>query len=261
MEASVMNLFDLSGKIVIVSGGYGYLGSEMCLALAGHGATVYALGRSADKFRDAFGDAPGIRFVAGDVADSASVQAAFAAVAREAGGIDVLVNNAFYSRGNQPLGLADADWAYGIDGSLNSVYRCIRDVATYLKQRGGGGIVNVASMYGMVSPDFAAYRDAPQFLNPPHYGAAKAGVLQLTRYFAKYLGPDNIRVNAISPGPFPAASVQKDRGFIEELRKRTALNRVGEPRELGGALVFLCSDASSFVTGHNLVADGGWTIS
>jgi NAD(P)-dependent dehydrogenase (short-subunit alcohol dehydrogenase family) len=256
-----MNLFDLRGKIAVVSGGYGYLGRDMCLALAVHGADVFALGRSAEKFAEAFAGAPGVRFIQGDVADSTAMQTAFASIARDAGGIDVLVNNAFYSRGNQPLGLADADWAYGIDGSLNSVYRCIRDVVPYFKQRGGGRIVNIASMYGMVSPDFAAYRDAPQFTNPPHYGAAKAGVIQLTRYFAKYLGPDNIRVNAISPGPFPAAAVQKDAGFIGELNRRTALGRVGEPRELGGALVFLCSDASSFVTGHNLVVDGGWTIS
>jgi NAD(P)-dependent dehydrogenase (short-subunit alcohol dehydrogenase family) len=115
-------------------------------------------------------------------------------------------------------------------------------------------------MYGMVSPDFSVYEQSPDFLNPPHYGAAKAGVLQLTRYFAQYLGPKNIQVNAISPGPFPNAKTQEDKAFIKALAARTSLKRIGQPEDLMGSVVFLSSAASDFMTGQNLVVDGGWTI-
>ena len=115
-------------------------------------------------------------------------------------------------------------------------------------------------MYGMVAPQFEVYEDFPQFLNPPHYGAAKAGIIQLTKYYASYLGAFNIKVNAVTPGPFPSNPVQTEKNFIQELEKKTCLNRVGRPEDLGGAFVFLAADASNFMTGQNLVIDGGWTI-
>ena len=114
-------------------------------------------------------------------------------------------------------------------------------------------------MYGVVAPDFSVYDDSPQFFNPPHYGAAKAGLVQLTKYYASYLGKYNINVNAVSPGPFPHDSVQKDVGFIKRLESKTALKRIGKPSDLGGIFVFLCSDASNYITGQNLMVDGGWT--
>jgi gluconate 5-dehydrogenase len=98
-------------------------------------------------------------------------------------------------------------------------------------------------------------------LNPPHYGAAKAAVIQLTKYFAHYLGTSNIQVNTISPGAFPSGKVQEDSSFIRSLEKKTALKRIGRPPDLVGAFVFLSSGASDYVTGHNLVVDGGWTVS
>jgi NAD(P)-dependent dehydrogenase (short-subunit alcohol dehydrogenase family) len=111
----------------------------------------------------------------------------------------------------------------------------------------------------MVSPDFSIYDESPAFLNPPHYGAAKAGVLQLTKYFACYLGKFNVRVNAVTPGPFPSQSVQQDEEFVGQLRKKNPLGRIGEPDDLKGAFVYLASEASSFMTGQNIVLDGGWT--
>lgn len=115
-------------------------------------------------------------------------------------------------------------------------------------------------MYGVIAPDFDAYKKYPEFLNPPHYGAAKAGVIQLSKYYASYLGKSGVTVNTISPGPFPSRSVQEVSGFTEELKRRTCLDKVGKPEDVAGAFVFLSSDASNFITGQNIIIDGGWTI-
>jgi NAD(P)-dependent dehydrogenase (short-subunit alcohol dehydrogenase family) len=259
MNTTINQLFSLEGKIALVTGGYGHLGTAITNGLAEAGAIVYVLGRSQDKFNDAFSEnAETIKFQYCDIADSQSIQEAFETINEQAGTIDVLVNNAFYSKGQNPEALTDEEWSYGIDGNLNSVYRCIREVVPYLKEK-GGRIINVSSMYGIVSPDFSIYDESPAFLNPPHYGAAKAGVLQLTRYFACYLGKYNITVNAVTPGPFPSENVQHDKNFVTQLERKNPLNRIGKPEDLKGAFVYLASDASAFMTGQNMVIDGGWT--
>lgn len=257
---SLHDLFSLNGKTVLVTGGYGHLGTAISVGLAGAGADVFVLGRDKKKFEQAFADTAqkNIRFQLCDISQTQSVATAFKKVVELSGKIDVLVNNAFYSKGQHPERLSDDEWAFGIDGNLNSVYRCIREVIPFLKEH-GGKIINVSSMYGLVSPDFNIYDESPASLNPPHYGAAKAGVLQLTRYFACYLGKYNITVNAVTPGPFPSEAVQQDEVFIQKLKKKTPLGRIGKPEELAGAFVYLASDASTFMTGQNMVIDGGWT--
>lgn len=254
-------MFDLTGQTVLLTGGYGHLGQAIAAGLLAHGARVVVLGRNLEKFTRAFGESTdNLHFIFCDVAETASVQAAFRQSFDLYGSPSVLINNAFYSRGQQPDALPDADFALGLDGSVGTAYRCLREVLPYFRQAGSGKIINVASMYGVVAPDFTAYTDAPQFLNPPHYGAGKAAMIQLTKYFASYLGPGNIQVNCVSPGAFPSDKVREHPGFESELRRRIPLGRVGEPQDLAGAFVFLSSAASNFVTGHNLVVDGGWTI-
>ena len=254
-------MFDLTGQTVLLTGGYGHLGRAIAAGLLAHGARVVVLGRSAEKFVSAFGKkTDNLYFIFCDVAETTSVQAAFQESFDLYGPPHVLINNAYYSRGQQPDALPDADFALGLDGSVGTAYRCLREVLPYLRPAGGGKIINVASMYGIVAPDFAAYADAPQFLNPPHYGAGKAAMIQLTKYFASYLGPENIQVNCVSPGAFPSDKVRENAGFEGELRRRIPLGRVGEPQDLAGAFVFLSSKAADFMTGHNLVVDGGWTI-
>ncbi|WP_347156606.1 SDR family NAD(P)-dependent oxidoreductase [Pontibacter chitinilyticus] len=260
MNRNINALFSLQNKVALVTGGYGYLGTAISESLVEAGAQVYVLGRSQDKFEEAFKyiTAGKISFEHCDISSTESVQQAFRNIAQQAGKLDILVNNAFYSKGQQPEQLSDEEWAYGIDGNLNSVYRCIREVIPFLKEQ-GGKIINVSSMYGLVSPDFSIYEESPASLNPPHYGAAKAGVLQLTRYFACYLGKYNINVNAVTPGPFPNEKVQQDQAFIARLEKKNPLRRIGTPQDLKGAFVYLASDASAYMTGQNLVLDGGWT--
>ncbi len=234
------------------------MGTAISEGLAEAGATVFVLGRSEEKFSKAFEERAQLRFQYCDISDTQSIKSAFAAAQAAAGKLDVLVNSAVYSKGQAPENLTDEEWSSGIDGNLNSVYRCIREIIPYLKYK-GGRIINVSSMYGMVSPDFHIYKDSPAFLNPPHYGAAKAGVLQLTRYFACYLGKYGITVNTVTPGPFPGEAVQQDEPFMQHLKHKNPLGRIGKPDELKGAFVYLASDASSFMTGQNMVIDGGWT--
>ena len=126
-------------------------------------------------------------------------------------------------------------------------------------KHGGASIINIASMYASVSPDPKIYGDSGEN-NPPYYGAAKAGLIQLTRYLACHFAPERIRVNAISPGPFPVEDgTESSRKFINKLKRKVPLGRVGHPSELCGAVLFLSSDASSYVTGANIPVDGGWT--
>jgi NAD(P)-dependent dehydrogenase (short-subunit alcohol dehydrogenase family) len=263
MKTSIRT-FDLADKVILITGGYGYLGKPITKALIYHGAKVFVLGREEKKFSEAFSDVEFdkdyLGFEVCDIADSKSIKNAYQKISLTTGKIDALINNAFYSRGNSPENLSDDDWNFGIDGTLNSVFRCIREIIPYFKNAGSGKIVNVASMYGIVAPDFSIYDSAPQFLNPPHYGAAKAGIIQLTRYYASYLGNYGITVNAVTPGPFPSDGVQTNSEFINQLRNKTVLNRIGRPEDVAGAFVYLISNAADFVTGQNIIVDGGWTI-
>lgn len=255
-----MNLLSLAKKNVLITGGYGYLGKAISEGLAEAGANVVVLAKSEEKFNIAFFDSPflkKIRFQYFDISDTNSIKEGFKTLQNKLGKIDVLVNNAFYTKGQSPENMSDEDWSFGIDGNLNATYRCIREIIPYLKEN-GGKIINVSSMYGIVSPDFTIYENNG-FLNPPHYGAAKAGILQLTRYFACYLGKYNIQVNAITPGAFPSEEVQKHTDFISDLKNKSPLKKIGKPEDLKGSFILLSSEASNFITGQNIIIDGGWT--
>ena len=241
---------------------YGHLGKAIVESLIYHNAIVYVLGRSFKNFGNTFDPNPTskLKFELCDIESSESIKECFKRIFSKENRIDVLINNAFYSKGQSPENMDNSDFSYGIDGVLNSVFRCVKEIIPYYKSIQSGKIINVSSMYGMVAPQFEVYDDYPEYLNPPHYGAAKAGVIQLTKYYASYLGKHNIQVNAVTPGPFPSDKVQESVGFVGELEKRTCLGRIGKPEDLAGAFVFLASEASNFITGQNIVVDGGWTI-
>jgi NAD(P)-dependent dehydrogenase (short-subunit alcohol dehydrogenase family) len=255
--------FNLKSKVILITGGYGHLGKAITESLLFHGADVYVLGRNQQKFLDNLQNDSNserlIHFQYCDIADPVSISKAFKVVYEKTKRIDVLINNAYYNRGASPESMTDEEWLNGIDGTLNSVFRCMQEVIPYFKNNKRGKIINVSSMYGIVAPDFEIYKDYPEYLNPVNYGAAKAGIIQLSKYYASFYGKLGITINTISPGPFPSENVQRDKGFIDELNKKTCLNRIGKPEDLAGAFVFLASDTSDFITGQNIIVDGGWT--
>lgn len=254
-------LISLSDKTVIITGGYGHLGEGISKSCALHGANVFVLGRSQEKFKEKFNKKkfPTIEFIHCDISKENSILTAFKKVISIEGRIDCLINNAFYVKGFNPETISETDWAHSIEGVLTSIFLAIKAIIPTYKNQGFGKIVNVASIYGSVAPNFTVYDDFPQFLNPPHYGASKAGVIQLSKYYASYLGKHNIQVNAVSPGPFPSPKVQESTQFIDELANQTCLGRIGQPEEIGGIFSFLCSDAANYITGQNFSIDGGWT--
>jgi NAD(P)-dependent dehydrogenase (short-subunit alcohol dehydrogenase family) len=255
-------LFSLQHKVVFVTGGYGHLGKAMTCALKDAGATVIVAARSKEKFDLQFGKSPErIFFMELDILDLQAYERVYDQVVTKFGRLDALVNNAFsmVSDGS-PETLSPEAMLQSMNGLLATVYAAIQAAIPIFRKQGCGKIVSVASMYGMIAPDFDIYKTAPKSVSMPQYGAGKAAVIQLTKYYASYLGRENIQVNSISPGPFPSPVVAEQEEFVQELKQKTCLGRIGKPEEIGGPLVFLCSDAASFVTGHNLVVDGGWTI-
>ena len=257
------SLFSLRGEVAVVTGGYGYLGRSFCKGLAGAGANVVAAGRDYNGFKRAFGKSNKrkITFEQMDISSEESIKTAFKNIYKKTKRIDILVNNAVYLQGSDdPTEMSLSDWDYGIDGTLNSVFRCIKPVVPYMKRARKGSIINISSMYGIVSPDFSIYKGHEEYFSPPNYGAAKAGVIQLTRYYAVYLAHYGIRVNCICPGAFPNPETVKQKGFVQQLLKKIPLRRIGKADELKGAVVFLASEVSSYMTGQNMIIDGGWTL-
>lgn len=262
MSKKLKELFDLSGKVAIVTGGSGYLGEAMCEGLAESGANIAILGTNlkdgkilAKRLIKEYK----IRAWAGemDISKSASIKKGFVQVVKQFSRIDILVNNAYFGASGRLGDISDESWQKGIDGSINGVSRCTKNVLPYFNS--GGVIINIASMYGIISPDPRIYNNDRKLENPPNYGAGKAAIIQYSRYSACHLASQNIRVNSISPGAFPHDQVRANKDFLSRLENKVPLGRVGRPDELKGAVVFLASDASSYVTGTNLVVDGGWT--
>jgi len=259
---TINNRIGLEGKIVAITGGYGHLGSAITKGILNHGGVAVVLGRSQDKFnvlKSKFNNHENLYFQDMDISDLESVKLAYSSINKNFNRIDVLINNAYFGKSEIPEKMSDQDFSIGIEGTLGSVFRCIRELLPYIKTN--GKIINISSMYGTISPDFRIYENCPEFQSPPNYGAAKAAIQQLTRYFANYLGPKGITVNCISPGPFPSPKVQENAEFIKQLENKTALRRIGRPEDLEGICAFLASDFSAYITGQNFAVDGGWTIS
>ncbi len=263
--AGTAQLLDLEGLGIGITGGGSHLGRALALGLAEAGAVVAICGRTPATLDAVVAEAHERRLAGRVVAEPADVRRD-EALARvldrleaEAGSVHGWLNNAVGGVSQPLFELTRAGAEATVSGALADLMLVTQAVAQRMLAHASGAIVNVASMYGVVSPQPGTYASHPEYHNPPAYGAAKAGVIQFTRYAACHLAPRGIRVNCLSPGPFPRGEIRKQEGFIEELCRRVPLGRVGEPEELVGPAAFLLSPASSFVTGHNLVVDGGWT--
>lgn len=278
MTLRAAELFSLEGRTALLTGASGFLGRTLAEALLENGARVVALGRS-ERVEELAADWRA-RFGAGaasahriDMYDLEALAAVLDEIVAAEPALDVLVNNA-HELGprtgfNVPgAGLEDAtveQWSRNLTGGVLWAAVTTQRAGLRMKERRRGSIVNVATMYAAVAPSPRLY-EGTEFINPPGYSAAKAALVALTRYTASFWGPHGVRANAILPGPFSNTadegpnSVPPDDPFLDRLRERTALGRVGEPRELAGALLYLASDASSYVTGQSLLVDGGWTV-
>jgi 2-deoxy-D-gluconate 3-dehydrogenase len=283
-------LFDLSGRVAVVTGGAGLLGAEFCQALVGAGASrvIADIDEAAAKKIAASLKKPEAEpnlqshnltnkalAVKVDVTAKESVQNLIRRTVAEYGQIDILVNSAaldpkFDGKGDEdskrdfdPLSVEFEDyplesWNQAIDVNLTGTFLCCQEAGQQMREKGGGVIINVCSIYGMVGPDQRIYKrdgERPQF-KPAYYSVTKAGVLGLTSYLATYYAGKNIRVNALTPG---GVYNDHDDEFLTAYSARTVMGRMAEKDEMNGALLYLASDASSYMTGGNLVVDGGWT--
>lgn len=258
------DIFSLKGKIVLITGGSGYLGTAMSEVLSELGATLILASRNYKKnanlkhrLEEYYCNDVDVFDL--DISNWESVVTVAQNVIEKHGRVDVLINNSYYGAGSEFLGMTEEEWIKGIDGSINSVYRMTKIVLENMVKNKYGRIINIASMYGVVAPDVAIY-DNNVFYNPANYGVGKAGIIQFTKYIAAAYGKYGITCNAISPGPFPNPKVQEDTEFIHNLEKKVPLGRIGTPNDLKGVVALLASDASAYINGINICVDGGWTI-
>jgi len=257
-------MFDLSGKVALVAGGAGYLALPACKGLAEHGAKVMVADIKKDRLEKAVQELSAISSkdnVAGihlDISDETSIKSAMTETLSRFGRLDVTVNATWFSVGKrvvEELTAEEFDRSNRIN--ITGSFLLAREAAQAMAN--GGSIIMYTSMYGKVAPVPDLYR-RPMNPNPIEYGVAKAGIAQMVRYLAAHYGRMNIRLNAVMPGAFPWPSQQReDPDFIKRLASRTMLGRIGRQNETAGAVVFLASDEATFITGHILSIDGGWT--
>lgn len=252
------NMFSLSGRKAVVTGGCGWLGREVVRGLADFGAEVAAA--DCKIVRDGHMEGK-VQYVPCSLDDTDDIKKLMACAAGETKTIDILITMAADLGTGVLSGVEDMDdayWEKGMNGTAGYTFRTIREAVPYMKNSGAGSIINIGSLYAVGAPDPRTYFDTP-FSSTPNYGAGKAATVELSRFCAAYLAQYGIRVNSVSPGSFPHPEVQKNQLFKSRLEEKTMLGRIGYPEDLVGAMVFLASDASKYVTGVNLMVDGGQT--
>ena len=273
MTESIFKKFDMTGKTAIITGAAGLLGKQFCLALAQAGANVVMADlekkpvlENEVEFREIGLNALALEV---DVSDPDSTKSMVERALTVFGSVDVLVNSAaldpkFDSAGVSAQGAnafesfsLDA-WRQALDVNLTGMFLSSQAAVVPMLKQGQGVIVNICSMYGLVGPDQRLYErpDGTRQFKPVYYSTTKAGVLGFTRYLATYYAGKNIRVNALTPG---GVFNDHDEVFTTQYSAPTVLGRMADLDEMNGAMLFLCSDASSYMTGSNLVVDGGWT--
>lgn len=260
-EPTIQQLFDMTGKTCMVTGAGGYLGGSMARGLAEVGGRVVVTDIDAARAKEVAAALPdprgvghiGIALNHMDIDEATRI---FADVLQKTGGLDVLVNNGHEHVRHDWTDVTAEEFTRQLANATGYfvLSRMLRSHAVENKKK--ASIVMLGSMYGMV----ASYPDCYEGIctaNPAAYQCVKGGIIQLVRHLAVYWAKDGIRVNAVSPGPFPQTGAPPE--MSKRLVTKSPIGRVGRPEELKAAVLFLASDASSYVTGHNLVVDGGWT--
>jgi 2-deoxy-D-gluconate 3-dehydrogenase len=250
-------MFDLTGKVAVVTGGNGGIGLGMAQGLASAGARVVIAGRNAEKSEAAVAHLRALHYdalaIAVDVTDPGSVEALFASTASQCGRVDILVNNAGTTVRKTPQDLSLEDWKLVIDTNVTSAFLCARSAYPHFKRAGGGKIINIGSIFSNFGAPFASA-----------YGASKGAVVQLTRSLASAWAADHIQCNAVLPGWIETDLTRQARkevdGLNERVLARSPSGRWGRTEDFAGVAVFLSSAASDFVNGTTLLVDGGYSI-
>ena len=269
------DIFSLQNKTVVVTGATGFFGSYFTKGLLDFGAKVIlvdkteAVDKMVKELKSEYGEDK-VEGYAIDLYDTAKAKELYEKIAEQEN-VSGLVNNAFdfslKTGFNDDSGrIENATYEQLLNSFNSGIYWQVLATQIFGKKmkNNKGSIVNICSMYSVISPDYRLYEGTDKF-NPPGYGIAKAALLQFTRYTASFFAP-NVRANAILPGAFPNLETktynavgEDEKEFLERLDKKTLLGRTGHPKELVGALIYLISDASSYVTGQGITVDGGWT--
>lgn len=266
-----LDLFNLTGKTAIVTGACGLIGRQHCAALAQAGANVVVADLNAEACTAITGGLPGGPHLplAVNVTDPESLTAARDQIIARFGHIDVLVNNAAINDMFENPALAAnlskfenfplSTWQKSLEVNVTGIFLAAQVFGTPMAVQGHGSIINVASTYGIVGPDQSIYvnqQGEQTFFKSPSYPATKGAVISFTRYLAAYWGKRGVRVNTLSPG---GVENSQDAFFVQQYSAKTPLGRMAAATDYQGAVVFLASDASAYMTGANLVVDGGWT--
>lgn len=257
MNGSYGKFFDCSGKVAVVIGGAGLLGREIVQGLLSFGARVVVADTDGTKTRElsSLVNATAMPF---DISQPKAVRAMLNKIKRRMGRIDILVNCAYPRTRDWQAAcekVRPESWNRNVHDHLGGYFFSSQAAAEIMRAQGKGTIINFASVYGMVAPDFSLYEGTPMTM-PAAYSAIKGGVIAFTKYLATYYASSGVRANVISPG---GIADHQSPAFVKRYAKKTPLGRMALPREVVGAVVFLASDASSYITGTNIVVDGGWT--
>ena len=244
-------MFSIKNKIIVVTGGNGLLGRKMVSTFREQGALVI----SADIYFESQGNDDFII----DITDENSVKDGVTAIVEKYKRIDGWVNNAYPRTkdwGTKFENIPLESWRKNVDMHLNGYFLCCQVVLEQMKIQGFGSLINMSSIYGLVGPDFTVY-EGTEMTTPAAYSAIKGGLNNFTRYLASYYGASQIRINTVSPG---GILDNQPKSFIENYNEKVPMRRMGSPKDIVSAVYFLLSDESGYVTGHNLVVDGGWSI-
>lgn len=259
-STSALELFRLDAKVAVVTGGSGILGASITRALAEAGATVVVASRNAERC-NRFAEklrAQGLR-VEGerlDLGSESSIRSLQRLVLKRHERLDILFNNAVARAGGDLDHMTAQEWHASMKVNSTGLFLACQIFSEPMRAQRAGSIVNVASIYGVVGPTFSIYQGTP-LTNPVNYAFAKGGVVNLTRYLASFLGPYGIRVNCLSPGGIETDDTPPE--FKKNYVRNVILGRMGEGDDIKGPALFLASDASRYITGQNILVDGGWT--